>query len=90
MDVHASQRRPIHRQPQLSKLFAGDEERVAIRRGQDAVNRDMLMKQIDDVAQCLLDLDIVRPDCLERDEVDYRGKFILDAVIQFVQKGSSL
>jgi hypothetical protein len=54
------------------------------------VNRDMLMKQIDDVAQCLLDLDIVRPDCLERDQVDYRGKFILDAVIQFVQKGSSL
>ena len=29
----------FHRQPQLSKLFAGVEERVAIRRGQDAVNR---------------------------------------------------
>jgi len=54
------------------------------------VNRDMLMKQIDDVAQRLLDLDIIRPDCLEGDEVDDRGKLILDAVIQFVQKGSSL
>jgi hypothetical protein len=77
VDVHASLRRPIHRQPQLSKLFAGVEERVAIRRGQDAVNRDMLMKQIDDVAQCLLDLDIVRPDCLERDEVTEASSFLM-------------
>ena len=29
------------------------------------MNRDMLMEQIDDVAQRLLDLDIIRPDCLE-------------------------
>ena len=50
----------------------------------------MLMKQIDDVAQLFLGVDIVRPDGLESDEVDDRGELVLDAVIQFVQKGSSL
>ena len=50
----------------------------------------MLVKQIDDVAQLFLGVDIVRPDCLESDKVDDRGKLVLDAVIQLVQKGSSL
>ena len=50
----------------------------------------MLVKQVDDIAQLFLGLDIVRPDGLERDKVDDRGELVLDAVIQLVQKGSSL
>ena len=90
MDVHAIQLAPAHRQSQLSKLFAGVDERVAIRHRQNAVDLDMLVKQIDDVAQLFLGLDVVRPDCLESDEIDDRGELVLDAVVQLVQKGSSL
>ena len=50
----------------------------------------MLVKQIDDIAQLFLGIDVIRPDCLEGDEVDDRGKFVLDPMIQLVQKGSSL
>ena len=50
----------------------------------------MLVKQVDDIAQLFLGLDIIRPDGFESDEVDDRGEFVLDAVIKLVQKGSSL
>ena len=50
----------------------------------------MLVKQVDDIAQLFLGVDIVRPDRLESDEVDDRGELVLDAVIQLVQQGSSL
>ena len=50
----------------------------------------MLVKQIHDIAQFFLGVDIVRPDRLEGDEVDDRGELVLDAMIQLVQKGSSL
>ena len=90
VDVHAVQLASAHRQAQLSKLFAGVDERVAIRHGQNAVDLDMLVKQVDDIAQLFLGVDVVRPDGLEGDEVDDRGKLVLDAVVQLVQKGSSL
>jgi hypothetical protein len=54
------------------------------------MNLDMMMKQVDDIAQFLLDLDVVRPDYPEGDEVDDRGKLVLDAMIELVQEGSSL
>jgi len=54
------------------------------------VDLDMMVKQVDDIAKVFLFLDIVRPDRLERDKVDDRGELVLDAVIQLVQKGSSL
>jgi hypothetical protein len=50
----------------------------------------MLVKQLDDIAQLFLGLGIVGPDGFESDEVDDRGEFVLDAVIQLFQKGSSL
>ena len=50
----------------------------------------MLVKQVDDIAQLFLGVDVVRPDCLEGDKVDDRGKLVLDPMIQLVQKGSSL
>ena len=50
----------------------------------------MLVKQVDDIAQLFLGVDIVSPDGLESDKVDDRGELVLDAVIQLVQKGSSL
>ena len=49
-----------------------------------------MMKQVDDIAQLFLGVDIVRPDGLEGDEIDDRGELVPDAVIQLVQKGSSL
>jgi hypothetical protein len=51
---------------------------------------DMLVKQVDNIAQLFLGVDVVRPDRLEGDEVDDRGELVLDAMIQLVQKGSSL
>ena len=51
---------------------------------------DMLVKQLDDIAQLFLGVDVVGPDRLEGDEVDDRGELVPDAVIQLVQKGSSL
>src|ERR1700757_2132289 len=50
----------------------------------------MLMEQVDDIAQLFLDIGVVRPDRLERDEIDDRGELVLDAVVQLVQQGSSL
>jgi hypothetical protein len=50
----------------------------------------MLVKQVDDLAQLFLRVDVVGPDGFESDEVDDRGELVLDAVIQLVQKGSSL
>jgi hypothetical protein len=50
----------------------------------------MLVKQVDDIAQLFLGLDTIRPDGFESDEVDDRGELVLDAVIQLVQKGSTL
>ena len=50
----------------------------------------MLVKQVDDIAQLFLGVDVVSPDGLESDEVDDRGELVLDAVVQLVQKGSSL
>jgi hypothetical protein len=46
---------------------------------------DMLVKQVDNIAQLFLGVDVVRPDRLEGDEVDDRGKLVLDAMIQLVQ-----
>jgi hypothetical protein len=54
------------------------------------VDLDMLMEQVDDIAQFFLGVGVVRPDRLERDEVDDRGELVLDAVVQLVQQGSSL
>jgi hypothetical protein len=54
------------------------------------VDLDMLVKQIDDVAQLFLDLDIVRPDCLEGDKIDDGAELVLDPMVQLVQQGSSL
>ena len=90
VDVHAVQLAPAHGQAKLAKLFAGVDERVAVGHGQNAVDLDMLVKQIDDVAQLFLGLDVVRPDCLEGDKVDDGGELVLDAMVQLVQKGSSL
>ena len=89
-DVHAIQLASAHRQSQLSKLFAGVHQRVAIRHCQNAVDLDMLVEQVDDIAQLFLGVDIIRPDGFESDEVDDRGELVLDAVVQLVQKGSSL
>ena len=50
----------------------------------------MLVKQVDDIAQLFLGLDIIRPDGFESDEVDDRGELVLDSVVQLVQQGSSL
>jgi len=55
-----------------------------------SVDLDMLAKQVDDIAQLFLGLDAVHPDRLEGDEVDDQGELVLDAVIELVQKGSSL
>jgi hypothetical protein len=88
-DVHAIQLASAHRKSEVPELFARVQERIAIRRGQNAMNLDMLMKQVDDIAQRFLDLDVISPDCFEGDEVDDRGELVLDAVIQLVQKGSS-
>jgi hypothetical protein len=54
------------------------------------VDLDMMVKQVDDIAQLFLGVDVVRPDGLEGDKVDDRGELVLDAVVQLVQKGSSL
>jgi len=89
VDVHAIQLASAHRCSEVPELFARVQERIAIRRGQNAMNIDMLMKQVDDIAQRLLDLDVISPDCFESDKVDDRGELVLDAVIQLVQKGSS-
>ena len=51
---------------------------------------DVLVKQVDDIAQLFLGVDVVDPDGLEGDEVYDRGELILDSVIQLVQNGSSL
>jgi hypothetical protein len=53
------------------------------------VDLDMLVKQVDDIAQLFLGVGVVRPDRLDGDEVDDRGELVLDAVIQLVQQGSS-
>ena len=50
----------------------------------------MLVKQVDDIAQLFLGVDVVSPDGLESDEIDDRGELVLDAMIELVQKGSSL
>ena len=50
----------------------------------------MLVKQVDDIAQLFLGIDVVSPDGLESHKVDDRGELVLDAVIQLVQQGSSL
>ena len=63
-DVHAIQLATAHRQSQLAKLFAGVHKRVAIRHCQDAVDLDMLVEQVDDIAQLFLGVDVVRPDRL--------------------------
>ena len=39
------------------------------------------VKQVDDVAQLFLGVDIVGPDGLESDKVDDRGELVLDAMI---------
>jgi hypothetical protein len=54
------------------------------------VDLDMLVEQVHDIAQLFLGVDVVRPDGLEGDKVDDRGELVPDAVIQLVQKGSSL
>jgi hypothetical protein len=51
---------------------------------------DMLVKQVDDVAQLFLGVNVVCPDRPEGDEVNDRGELVSDAMIQLVQKGSSL
>jgi hypothetical protein len=48
------------------------------------------VKQVDDVAQLFFGVNVVCPDRLEGDEVNDRGELVLDAMIQLVQKGSSL
>jgi hypothetical protein len=45
------------------------------------VDFDMLVKQVDDIAQLFLGVNVVGPDGLESDKVDDRGKLVLDAVI---------
>jgi hypothetical protein len=90
VDLHAIQLASAHGQSKLSELFASVYEQVAIRDCQYAVDLDMLVKQVDDIAQLFLGVDVVRPDCLKGDKVDDRGELALDAVIQLVQKGSSL
>ena len=65
----------------LAKLVACVDQRIAIRHGQNAVDLNMVVKQIDDIAQLLLCVGVVRPDRLERDEVDDRGELVLDAAI---------
>jgi hypothetical protein len=50
---------------------------------------DMLVKQVDDVAQLFLGVNVVCPDRPEGDEVNDRGELVPDAMIQLVQKGSS-
>jgi hypothetical protein len=54
------------------------------------VDLDMLVKQIDDIAQLFLGIDVVRPDCLEGDKIDDRGKLVLNPMVQLIQQGSSL
>jgi hypothetical protein len=54
------------------------------------VDLDMLVKQVDDVAQLFLYFKVVRKDGLERDDVDDRGKLVLDAMVQLVQQDSFL
>ena len=83
-------RAPANGQAKLPKLFACIGEPVAIGHCQNAVNLDMLVKQVHDIAQFFLGVDVVCPDRLEGDEVDDRGELVLDAVIQLVQKSSSL
>jgi hypothetical protein len=90
VDVHAVQLAPAHGQAKLAKLVACVDQRIAIRHGQNVVDLDMLMEQVDDIAQFFLGVGVVRPDRLERDEVDDRGELVLDAVVQLVQQGSSL
>ena len=90
MDVHAVQLAPAHGQAKLAKLFACVNEGVAFRNGQNAVDLDMLVKQLDDTGQLLLGVDVVRPDCFVGDKIDDRGKLVLDPMVQLVQQGSSL
>jgi hypothetical protein len=90
VDVHAVQLASARGQAKLAKVFAGVDECVPVRHGQNVVDLDMLVKQVDDFAQLFLGVDVVRPDCLEGDEVDDRGELGPDPVIELVQKGSSL
>ena len=85
VDVHAVQLAPARGQAKLAKLFAGVDERVAVGHRQNAVDLDMLVKQIDDVAQLFLDLDVVCPDRLEGDKIDDGAELVLDPMVQLVQ-----
>jgi hypothetical protein len=50
----------------------------------------MLVKQIDDVAQLFLRIDVVCPDCFEGNKIDHRGKLVLDVMVKLGEQGSSL
>ena len=63
---------------------------MASRHGQNVVDLDMLVKQVNEVAQLFLGVGVFRPDRLEGNEVDDRGELVLDSVVQLVQQGSSL
>ncbi len=73
MDVHAVQLASARGQAQLAKLFAGVDEPVAIRHRQNAMDLDMLVKQIDDFAQLFLGVDVVRPEKKNRLQGGWMG-----------------
>ena len=75
---------------QAFEAVRGVHQRVAIWHRQNAVDFDMLVKQVDDIARLHFGIDVVDPDGLEGDKVDDRGKLVLDPMVQFVQQGSSL
>jgi hypothetical protein len=60
VDVHAVQLASARGQAKLAKVFAGVDERVAVGHRQNAVDLDMLVKQVGDIAQFFLGVDVVR------------------------------
>ena len=62
MDVHAIQLASAHGQAEFAKLFPGVQERVPLRHLQNAMDIGMPVKQVDDVAQLFLGVNVVGPD----------------------------
>jgi hypothetical protein len=86
-NIHAIELGSTHSQTELSKVFRGVDQHVAIRHAQDMMNLGVPMKQLDDVAKRCLDVPVVGADRRDSDKVDRGGELVVDAVVLLADKG---
>jgi hypothetical protein len=87
MNIHAVELGSTHSHTELSKIFRGVHQHVAIGHGQDVMNVGLPMKQLDDVAKGCLNIPVVGADRRDSDKVDRGGELVVDAVVLLADKG---